>query len=143
MQICFLQGQDERGEDVVTASEDVRESDVSHEQEEHENEAPEREDDILGENEIGHDIELADQEIRRHQHAWGAGLSLGRHPYNPHAIDPVIHAESAAEAAEARSRLQTVHDRVQGTCTFFIRIIYHDFFTCASCQPYPFITVTI
>ena len=143
MQICFLQGQDEGGEDVATPSEDVRESDVSHEQEEHENEAPEREDDILVENEIGHDIELPDQEIRRHQHAWGAGLSLGRHPYNPHAIDRVIHAESAAEAAEARSRLQTVHDPVQGICIFFIRIVYHDFFTCASCQPYPFITVTI
>jgi hypothetical protein len=55
------------------------------------------------------DIALPDHYIARHQHAWGAGVSLGRHPYNPHAIDPVIHAQSAAEAAEARSRIPTVH----------------------------------
>ena len=54
-------------------------------------------------------IVLPDHHIAQPQHVWGAGASLGRHPHNPHAIDPVIHAESAAQAAEARSRIQTKH----------------------------------
>lgn len=107
----IIEGEDERksdhvitltGEDVVIPQH-VREDPVAlREQDEHENEAQEGQEDMQ-----------PYQEIRRGQHVWGAGLSLGRHPYNPHAIDPVIHAESAAEAAEARSRVQTVYD--QGT----------------------------
>ena len=38
-------------------------------------------------------------------HSWGAGVSLGRRDYNPHAIDPVVYANSPAEAAVSRSRL--------------------------------------
>lgn len=65
------------------------------------NSAPEQ-DEVVDEN------EMAAGDIARHQHVWGSGVSLGRHPYNPHAIDPVIHAQSAAEAAEARSRIQAI-----------------------------------
>ena len=39
------------------------------------------------------------------QHFWGAGASLGRPEYNPHAIDPVVRAESPGEAAVSRSRM--------------------------------------
>ena len=116
----IIQGQDERESDhaIITLSsgdvvipQHVGEAVVSREQDEHENEAQEREEDIVEDDEIGDDvIGLPDQEIRRYQHVWGAGVSLGRHPHNPHATDPVIHAESAAEAAEARSRLHTVND---------------------------------
>lgn len=54
--------------------------------------------------ERGDDIPLRRQDATQRQHVWGAGVSLGRQPFNPHAINPVIHAESAAEAAEARLR---------------------------------------
>jgi hypothetical protein len=88
----------------------------------------ERGEDIPQQDEIegGIDIAVPDQDIARHQHVWGAGLSLGRHPYNPHVIVPVIHSESAAEAAEARSRTQTVQHQGNNTTKkrYYIRIIF-------------------
>ena len=130
----IIQGQDERESDHaitlssgdVVIAQHVGEAVVSREQDEHESEAQEREENIVEDDEIGDDvIGLPDQEIRRYQHVWGAGVSLGRHPHNPHAIDPVIHAESAAEAAEARSRLHAVND--EGNARFVYSL-------CALCQ---------
>jgi hypothetical protein len=104
--------QDGQRVDVVAGEEDIREPD-----------------EIEGDDRIV----LPPQNIAQHQHVWGAGASLGRHPHNPHAIDPVIHAESAAQAAEARSRIRTVRhqgNNVVNNSILIGKISFSFFYAC-------------
>lgn len=55
------------------------------------------------------EVENVRDDIRWRGNVGGSGMILGRHPHNPHAVDPVIHAESAAEAAEARAKIENIH----------------------------------